>query len=72
MKVRGEIEKNSKPEHREALLWLFGKYHMESQWRFVAKAVIEKLGAEYDNVRRSWVPTEEGMTLYNHYMENKP
>jgi hypothetical protein len=41
MNVRKEINKFSTEKDKPILLWLFNRYHMDWQWRFVAKCNFE-------------------------------
>ena len=63
-KVRAEIDKHANPEERHILHWLLSKYHMESQWRFVARCTFDRYGTLSYQVHRVWTPTREGHILY--------
>lgn len=64
MNVRDEIKRYAKPEDKEMLLALFDRYHMQSQWNFVAFCTSE---GQYPNSHRIWNPTYDGAVLYHHY-----
>lgn len=64
MKVRKEIELYSDPSNKEALEWLFDRYHWESQWSFVACCKFVKYGDFSYQYRRIWSPTKEGLAIY--------
>ena len=64
MAIRDEIRLYAKDADRPALDWLFGRYHWESQWRFVAFCTLERYGVESYAVNRVWAPTPEGRVLY--------
>lgn len=64
MKVKEEIQKYSKKEDVPILLWLFERYHWESQFMFVAKCHFERYGKESYKTNRIWEPTLEGRILY--------
>ena len=55
-----------------ALRWLFARYHMSSQWQFVARCEHRRYGTQSYEIRRVWHPTQEGLTLYRHREELKP
>ena len=61
MNIRQEINDHSPIEERENLLWLFERYHMASQWKFVAKP---KWGGSWSNGYRIWHPTDAGKSLF--------
>ena len=64
MKVRDEIRLYADKENKPCLNWLFGRYHMQSQWMFVAHCVlVERTNAKLKSVRM-WAPTAEGRILY--------
>ncbi len=64
MKVRDEITAYASDEDKPILVWLFDRYHWESQWRFVAAYRWQRYGVESYKVNRVWVPTQEGRALY--------
>lgn len=64
MNVRDEIHLYANTADKPALNWLFGRYHMQSQWSFVAKCEMKRYGVESYAVYRVWEPTEEGRVLY--------
>ena len=66
MKVRDEIRLYAKDEDKPVLNWLFGRYHMESQWSFVARCTFQRYGTESYKSNRVWIPTPEGRILYDH------
>lgn len=61
MKVRDEILKNSPATEQTALLWLLDRYHINSEWSFLARAIFV---GESGWKRRGWVPTDAGRKLY--------
>lgn len=71
MNVKNEIEKFASEENKPILSWLFSRYHMESQWHFVAKCNFVRYGVESYKVNRVWTPTIEGVVLYNALCPNK-
>jgi hypothetical protein len=66
MNVIKEIKKYSSPADKNCLLWLFSKYHMQSEWSFVAKCNHVRYGTYSYETNRVWYPTEAGKILYNH------
>lgn len=66
MNVRKEIDNYAAEEHKEALQWLFNKYHMESEWHFVAKCKHIKHGTQSYESHRLWTPTPAGLVLYKY------
>lgn len=64
MNVRQEIDKFSLVEDRQALHWLFDRYHWQSQWAFVASCSHERYGYRSYETNRVWKPTIEGRILY--------
>lgn len=66
MNVKEEIEQFAKDEDKPILLKLFSKYHLKSQWGFVAKCTFQKYGEAYYECNRIWSPTEEGLAIYKH------
>jgi len=71
MKVRDEINKFSREEDKPILLWLLDRYHMASQWQFVAECKFTKYGPASYQARRVWMPSDEGIILYKHMREEK-
>lgn len=69
MNVSKEINDFANPSDKDALKWLFARYHMSDQWRFVAKSTLVKYGTAYYECNRIWSPTPEGWILYNHRNE---
>ena len=65
-KVRDEINKYAATEDKEILLWLLSRYHMASDFNFVAKCKFE---GRYPQTKRIWYPTEEGRILFNQLKE---
>jgi len=65
VKTLDEIKKYADTKDRPCLLWLFKRYHMESQWHFVAQCAHVRYGVESDATHRRWYPTPEGLTLYH-------
>lgn len=66
MTVRDDIRLHASEEDKPCLNWLFGRYHWESQWRFVAKLAKVRYGTESYKMHHVWSPTEEGRVLYKH------
>jgi hypothetical protein len=66
MNVRTEIERYAADSDKAVLLWLFERYHLASQWRFVAKCEFVSTGVQSYQSRRVWSPTYEGRALYEH------
>jgi hypothetical protein len=64
MKVRDEINRYAKEENKPILNWLFDKYHMQSQWSFVARCTFDRFGTAYFQANRVCAPTAEGRILY--------
>lgn len=64
MNVREEINKFASEADKPVLIWLFGKYHMESQWRFVAKCDHQRYGTQSYQTNRVWSPTGDGQALH--------
>jgi hypothetical protein len=64
MNVRKEIDRFSKESDKPVLHWLFDRYHMASQWRFVAMCTWDRYGSNSYAVNRVWTPTKEGYILY--------
>ncbi len=64
MRIREEIEKFASDKDKPVLLWLFGRYHLESQWWFVATCSFERYGTQSYQTNRVWTPTVEGRVLY--------
>jgi hypothetical protein len=65
MTIRQEILEGP-VEHQAALLWLFKRYHMASQWPFVTRCYHERYGKQSYQTKRTWTPTTEGMVLFTH------
>jgi hypothetical protein len=66
MNVREEIRQHAKEEERPILDWLFDRYHMESQWNFVARCTWQRYGTHSYQSNRVWTPTPEGRALYEY------
>jgi len=71
MKVRDEIRLFSSEADKPALNWLFDRYHLASQWRFVAKCAFGRYGTASYQSHRVRVPTEEGRVLYRNMSGHK-
>ena len=69
MNITQEINQFSKDQDKPALLWLFSKYHLASEWYFVARCTLQRYGKMSYQVNRVWAPTAEGRVLYNHNTE---
>ena len=69
MKIKDEIDKFSLESDKAILHWLFDRYHLETQWNFVAKVELKRYGVYSYQVNRIWSPTEEGLAIHN-YMNN--
>lgn len=72
MDVRKEIDKCSIEADKPVLHWLFNKYHMESQWRFVARCSFKRFGPLSYQTNRVWQPTAEGRALHAHMGKESP
>ena len=59
MQVRAEIQLFALEEDKAALLWLLGKYHWQSQWRFVAQCEPVRYGPSSYQTHRRWFPTHQ-------------
>lgn len=66
MNILEEIQLHAAEDDKPCLIWLFDRYHMESQWGFVARVLWRRYGVESYKVYRVWVPTTEGRVLYEH------
>lgn len=64
MTVRDDIERHASEDDKPILLWLLGRYSLESQWRFVAAMKRKRYGVYSYHVHRVWSPTREGRILY--------
>ena len=67
--IRGEIIRFASDKDIPILLWLFEKYHIESQWHFVARCIHQKYGKFSYQTNRIWKPTKEGYILYMHSIQ---
>ncbi len=63
--IRKEISQFSSDADKTILLWLFERYHLVSQWRFVARFSEQRYGGLGYQVNRVWEPTIEGRALYD-------
>lgn len=63
MNIRKEINNHAAPDDKAILLWLFEKYHWQSQWSFVTRL---KWEGKPPDLHPVFKPTEEGYILYNH------
>jgi hypothetical protein len=67
MKVREEIEKYADEKDKTILLWLFERYHMESEWRIMASCEFVKDPSQKQwGAHRRWFPQGTGLALYEH------
>ena len=64
--VRSEIDAHAYKGDKAALHWLFDRYHMASQWRFVAYCAHQRYGPLSYETHRIWKPTVEGRLLFSH------
>jgi len=64
MNIRAEIEKYADEKDKPALHWLFSRYHLVSQWRFVASCTHKRYGTLSYQTHRVWAPTHEGRVLF--------
>lgn len=64
MNVQDDIRLHAADSDKPCLDWLFGRYHMASQWSFVAQSSFKRYGVQSYQVHRVWVPTPEGRVLY--------
>lgn len=71
MNVRKEINLYATEEDKSILMWLFDRYSIASQWRFVAQCSFVKYGNYSYQVNRIWKPTEEGKALYYYLRTEK-
>ena len=65
MNVREEINEFASEADKPVLLWLFDRYHMASDWRFVACCTMIRYGNQSYQGNRKWTPTIEGRALYD-------
>lgn len=65
MDVKNEIEQHSLESDKPILLWLFGRYHQQWQWKFVADMHWKSYGTQSYQAYRVWSPTSEGRILYD-------
>jgi hypothetical protein len=68
MNVREEIDRHATEEDRPVLHWLFSRYHLRSNWSFVARCVLKRYGGMSYQTDRIWSPTSEGRILYERYL----
>ena len=66
MNVRDEINRHAAESDREVLLFLLDRYHMASQWNFIASCTWDKSTPHFHRV---WKPTQEGFILYYFFKE---
>lgn len=72
MDVRSEIDQFASESDRPILHWLFERYHLQSQWSFVATCTHQRYGKLSYQTNRVWTPTIEGRALYNYlHQENQ-
>lgn len=64
MNIRDEIRLYAKDEDKPTLNWLFSKYRVESQWRFVARCSLPSCGTKSNREYLVWEPTADGRALY--------
>lgn len=64
--VPQEIKDHALYSDIPALLWLFRRYHMASEWKFVARCNMRSSGPASYQYDRIWTPTKEGWILYRH------
>lgn len=64
MNVKKEIELYSPEADKVALLWLFERYHMQSQWMLMAHCHHHRYGPMSYETRRIWVPSSLGWKIY--------
>ena len=64
MNIKEEIETLSDEADKPVLLWLFKRYHLMSQWTFVATFSVARYGNLSYQVHHIWSPTKEGRALY--------
>lgn len=69
MDIKKEIAEYSDKSDVACLEWLFSKYHMSSQWSFVACCKFIRYGELSYQVNRKWTPTKEGRLLFKHREE---
>jgi len=65
-KILREIESHSEEWDKPILKWLFRKYHLSSQWGFVATCTHERYGEKSYETNRVWKPTREGRILFEY------
>ena len=66
MSIREDIRLHAATEDKPCLNWLLDRYHWASQWSFVAKFDPVRYGPLSYQVNRVWVPTPEGLALYEY------
>jgi hypothetical protein len=71
MNVKQEIIDYAKEADKPILLSLFARFHMESQWNFVAGCTHDRYGVLSYQTHRIWFPTHEGQILYEHMLKPK-
>jgi hypothetical protein len=70
MDVRQEINLHAAEADKAILRWLFARYHMASQWHFVATCTHRRHGVLSYETHRVWEPTAEGRVLFAHMRTN--
>jgi hypothetical protein len=63
MKVRDEINKYASEAEKPILLWLFDRWHMESEWHMMASCTFD---GRYPASKRIWHPSAVGLKLYQY------
>ena len=63
MNIHREIDLYAAEADKADLHTLLDRYHMNSQWRFVARCTFQRYGTQSFQVNRVWAPTPEGRAL---------
>lgn len=71
MNIRKEIDQFSNSIDKPILHWLLDKYHLQSQWNFVATCSHQRYGTQSYETNRIWSPTTEGRIIYTHYQKER-
>lgn len=66
MRVRAEIENYSSDMEKPTLLWLFNRFHMQSEWNVMAYSTILHMKNTKYGFATVWHPSFVGQVLYNH------
>lgn len=66
-----EILEHSHEDDIPILLWLFERYHMESEWQFVAECIHQRYGGLSYQVHRIWKPRINGRAIYHYFNGNQ-